>query len=79
MRLNARKRFNVMNFQDTRTLLPHLQSLPQDKREKADKNMRLHAIFAVMPDRTHTQFVFLNAKRRFSLRKGALPLRILPG
>jgi hypothetical protein len=35
---------------ETGALLPHLEALPQHKGEKANEDMRLDAMLAVMPD-----------------------------
>jgi hypothetical protein len=69
MRLNARKLFQdgTRRIPQACALLPHLQSLPEDEGEETDEDVGLDAIFALMPDWTHAQFVLLDAKRRFGL------------
>ena len=44
------------------TALPHLQALPQHEGQKADENMGLNAILALVPDRTQIQLIFLDAE-----------------
>src|ERR1700737_1643393 len=71
MRLNAGKLFKdgAGRISQACALLPHLQGLPEDEGEEADQDMCLDAILALMPDRTHAEFVLLDAKRRFGLRE----------
>ena len=43
-------------------LLPHLEALPQHEGEEADQDVGLHAIGALMPDRSHAQLILLDAE-----------------
>jgi hypothetical protein len=47
--------------------LPHLQALPQHEGEKANEDVGLDPILALVPDWTNAQLVFLDAKSSFSL------------
>ena len=59
-------------------LLPHLEALPQDEGEKAHEDMGLSAIFALMPDRTDVQLIFLDTESSLSLRELDIGLPELP-
>ena len=61
VRLNARELFEdcARGVSEARTALPHLQALPQHEGEKADEDMGLNAILALVPDRPHVQLIFL--------------------
>jgi len=63
--LNACELFQdgARGIAETCALLPHLQALPQHEGEKADEDMRLHAILALVPDRTDVELVLLIRKR----------------
>ena len=67
--LNARKLFQdgARGIAEACTLLPHLEALPQHEGEKADEDMSLHAILALMPDRTDVELVLLDPKSGFGL------------
>jgi hypothetical protein len=71
MRLNACKFFedSAGRVSKSGALLPHLKAFPQDEGEKADKDVSLDAIFALMPNRTYVQLIFLDAKSGFGLRE----------
>ena len=49
--------------------LPQLQRLPQHEREEAHEDVRLHAIFTLMPDRANRQLILLDAEGRLGLRE----------
>jgi hypothetical protein len=67
--LNARKLFEngTRRISEPCALLPHLQTLPQHEGEKANQDMRLNAVFALMPDRPHLELIFLDAESGFGL------------
>ena len=69
VRLNACEFFEdgARRIAETCALLPHLEALPQHEGEKADQDMRLHAIGALVPDRPHVQLILLDAEGRFGL------------
>ena len=52
---------------EARALLPHLEALPQHEREKANEDVGLDPLLALMPDRPNVQLIFLDAKSRFGL------------
>ena len=52
---------------ETGVALPHLEALPQHEGEKADQDMGLNAILALMPDRTYVQLILLDTESGFSL------------
>src|SRR6266404_8402262 len=52
---------------ETRAALPHLQGLPQNEGKKADEDVSLHAILALVPDRTDIELILLNSKSGFGL------------
>ena len=64
VRLEACKFFEngTRGVAEASTALPHLQALPQHEGQKADENMCLHAILALVPDRTQIQLIFLDAE-----------------
>ena len=47
---------------ETGAALPHLQALPQHEGKKADEDMSLYAILALVPDRTEVELVLLDTK-----------------
>jgi hypothetical protein len=47
--------------------LPHLQAVPQHEGERTDEDMRLHAILALVPDRTDVELVLLDTKSGFDI------------
>jgi hypothetical protein len=57
----------VVSFQD-----PHVAatspSFPEYEGKGAGKNVHLRAIFALMPDRAHAQFLLLDARGRAGSR-----------
>ena len=55
-------------------LLPHLEALPEREGEKANENVSLNAILALMPDRTNVELILLDTERRFGL--GELDVRL---
>src|SRR6478736_8374926 len=61
MRLNTCEFFKDRSrrVSEARMLLPHLEALPQHEGEKADQDMGLNAILALMPDRTYVQLILL--------------------
>jgi hypothetical protein len=69
--LNALEFFQdgARRIAETGAALPHLKALPQHEGKKADEDMRLHAILALVPDRTDVELVLLNTKSGFGLRK----------
>ena len=69
VRLNAGEFFEerARGVSDAGALLPHLQSLPHHEGEETDKDMGLNAIFALMPDGTDVELIFLNAEGGFGL------------
>jgi hypothetical protein len=71
VRLNTCKLFedSAGRVSKSGALLPHLKAFPQDEGEKADKDVSLDAIFALMPNRTYVQLIFLDAKSGFGLRE----------
>ena len=62
--LDAREFFEhgARGVAEARTLLPHLQALPQHEGEKTDEDVGLDAIFALVPDRTDVELVLLDRK-----------------
>ena len=71
MRLDARKLFedSARRVAETGALLPHLEAFPQHESEKADEDMSLDAILALVPDRTYIELIFLDPECGFSLRE----------
>jgi len=71
IRLNARELFEhgSWGIAEASAALPHLEALPQHEDEKADKDMCLHTILALVPDRTKVELVLLNAENGFGLRQ----------
>jgi len=71
IRLNARELFEhgSWGIAETSAALPHLEALPQYEGEKADEDMCLHAILALVPDRTKVELVLLDAESGFGLRQ----------
>src|SRR5260370_18093235 len=69
IRLNARELFEhgSWGIAETSAALPHLEALPQHEGEKADEDMCLHAILALVPDGTKVELVFLDAESSFGL------------
>ena len=69
VRLNARKLFEngVRRISEPGTLLPHLKALPQHEGEKANEDMRLNAILALMPDRPYLELVLVDAESGLGL------------
>ena len=69
MRLNACQLFenSARRISEAGTLLPHLEALPQHEGEKANQDMRLNAVLALMPDRPHLELVFVDTKSGFGL------------
>jgi len=69
MRLNTCEFFKDRSrrVSEARMLLPHLEALPQHEGEKADQDMGLNAILALMPDRTYVQLILLDTESGFSL------------
>ena len=67
--LNTRQFFEngAGGIAEADTLLPQLKAFPQHEGQKADQDMSLNAIGALMPDRAHPQLVFLDPKSRFGL------------
>lgn len=67
--LNAFEFFqdDARRITETCAALPHLQALPQHEGEKADEDMSLHAILALVPDRTEVELVLLDAEGGFGL------------
>ena len=67
--LNAFEFFqdDARRITETCAALPHLQALPQHEGKKADEDMSLHAIFALVPDWTEVELVLLDAKSGFGL------------
>jgi hypothetical protein len=67
--LDAREFFQdgARGIAEACTLLPHLEALPQHEGEKADENMRLHAILALVPDRTDVELIFFGYEKRLRL------------
>jgi len=67
--LNARELFEdgAPRISETGAALPHLQRLPQHEGEKTDEDVCLHAILALMSDRTDVELIFLDAERGFGL------------
>ena len=82
MRLDASAFFEdrARRVTETSALLPHLEALPEHESEKANEDMRLDAIFALVPDRTHVQLILLNAKCGFGLCQlnVSLPQLLIP-
>ena len=74
MRLNTCEFFKDRSrrVSEARMLLPHLEALPQHEGEKADQDMGLNAILALMPDRTYVQLILRKPPRRDALRRGGL-------
>ena len=54
---------------ETRALLPHLQALPEHESQKADEDVSLNAVFALMPYRPDVQLVLLDPESGFGLCK----------
>ena len=69
VRLNACELFQdgARRVSKPGTALPHLQALPQNKGEKANQDVSLNAVLALMPDRTDVQLVLLNSEGGFRL------------
>jgi hypothetical protein len=69
VRLNARKLFKnrARRISEPCTLLPHLKALPQHEGEKANQDMGLNAILALMPDRPHLELVLVDAESGLGL------------
>ena len=67
--LNAREFFEdgARGIAETCAALPHLQALPQHEGKKADKDMSLYAILALVPDRAEVELVLLDTKSGFGL------------
>ena len=67
--LNAFELFqdDARGIAETCAALPHLESLPQHEGQKADEDMSLYAILALMPDRTEVELVLLDTKSGFGL------------
>ena len=67
--LNALEFFkdDAWRIAEARAALPHLQALPQHEGKKADEDMSLHAMLALVPDRTDVELVLLDAKSGFGL------------
>src|SRR5258708_4817087 len=61
--LNARELFQdgARGIAEPCALLPHLEALPQHEGKKADEDMSLHTILALVPDRTDIELIFLDA------------------
>src|SRR5258708_11941119 len=69
VRLNAREFFEdrARGVSETGAALPHLEALPQDEGEKADEDVSLNTVLALVPDRTDVQLVLLDAESGFRL------------
>jgi len=69
--LNAFEFFqdDARGIAETCAALPHLQALPQHEGKKADEDMSLYAILALVPDRTEVELILLNPKSGFGLRR----------
>jgi hypothetical protein len=69
VRLNARELFKnrARRISKVRTLLPHLQALPEHEGEKANEDTRLNAILALMPDRPQLELGFVDAESSLGL------------
>ena len=70
------KEFDVLHrrFVAAAGRFDHLaKRLPQHIRQKANQNMRQHAIFFLMPNRANSQIIFFNAKRGFGQLNVRLP------
>jgi hypothetical protein len=52
---------------ETCTALPHLEGLPQHEGKKADEDMSLYAILALVPNRAEVELVLLDTKSGFGL------------
>ena len=48
-------------------LLPHLEALPQHEGEEAHEDVGLQTVGSLVPDRSHVQLIFLDAKSCFGL------------
>jgi len=68
MRLSSSKD-GAWRIAETRAALPHLQALPQHEGKKADEDMSLYAILALVPDRAEIELVFLDTEGSFGLRE----------
>src|SRR5258708_39559346 len=75
VRLNAREFFEdrARGVSETGAALPHLEALPQDEGEKADEDVSLNTVLALVPDRSDLQLVLLDAESGFGL--GELDVR----
>ena len=60
-------RIGARRVSEAGAALPHLEALPQDEGEKADEDVSLDAVLALMPDRTEVQLIFLDAESGFGL------------
>ena len=69
VRLNACELFEyrARRVSETCALLPHLEALPQHEGEKADEDMSLNALRALVPDRPHVQLILLDTESGFGL------------
>src|SRR5260370_2434097 len=78
--LNAFEFFqdDARRIAETGAALPHLQALPQYEGEKADENMSLYAILALVPDRAEVELVLLDTKSGFGLGELDIGLPQLP-
>jgi hypothetical protein len=56
---------------------PHLEALPQHEGEKADEDMYLPAILALVLDRTTVELVLLDKESGFGLRQLDIGLPVL--
>jgi hypothetical protein len=54
---------------ETCAALAHLQALPQHEGKKADEDMSLYAILALVSDRTDVELILLNPESDFGLRE----------
>ncbi len=69
--LNAFEFFqdDARGIAETGAALPHLQAFPQHEGKKADEDMSLHTILALVPDRAEVELVLLDTKSGFGLRE----------
>src|SRR6267143_5956162 len=84
IRLNARELFEhgSWGIAEASAALPHLEALPQHEGEKADKDMCLHTILALVPDRRlrtvlSVTTMFADKPHRLNVRTSAQRFRVL--
>src|ERR1700730_5565708 len=67
--LDAREFFEegARGIAEAGALLPHLETFPQHESEKADQDMSLDALGALMPDGPQVQLILVDAKGGFGL------------